>query len=493
MAEIHVGTQFESEKPQRQDARTSEGLGDRGPDKIRVLHIGDFGLADGAEISVCNRSTFADTLGQMSPQVRTGLTDSDGAAIDLSIRSLDDFHPDELFDKAPSFARLRQLRRQLNIPSKSDEAAREIGNWLRPATETESTGTPSDSTSTNSAAESNSAPESNATDTNRLDTSNLFDSVLSTTAAEAGKDLGPWANLISEVVDSSRIHTITQSVKDAESLLDVAMAHLMRRILWAPRFREIEACWRGLDFLVRRADSGMVEFGILQLSRARFVELSAASESQRLAKQIGFGEEVPGKQPWTIALPTYIDLDDSELLSGVNALARSGGGAATKIMCGLSATSPEEATGLAESEQWVALQAQPTSAGIHSACPGFLLRLPYGDKQGRVESFEFEELPAHDISKLSWGSGALLTCFALIKNFEQGVATESAQTAEGLPLHVYHEHGAAQLHPTCRFQLTQATAGQLRTLGVSPVIGYHEDDKAQIPGIFNVRGTPLQV
>lgn len=482
MAEIHVGTQFESAKPQRQGGRTSDG-----PDKLRVLLIGDFGLADEAEISVCNRSTFADTLGQLNPQVRTGLADSDGAAIELAIRSLDDFHPDELFDKAPSFARLRQLRRQLNMPAKSDDAAREIQNWLRPGTATESTG--ADST-----ADSNAASESNAADdANPLDTSNLFDSVLSTTAAESGKDLGPWANLISEVVDSSRIHTITQSVKDAESLIDVAMAHLMRRILSSPRFREIEACWRGLDFLVRRADSGTVEFGILQLSRAKFVELAAANEGQSLAKQIGFGEEVPGKQPWTVAMPTYIDLDDSELLSGVNALAQSGGGAATKIMCGLGATSLEEVTVLAESEPWGALRAQPSSAGIHCACPGFLLRLPYGDKQGRVESFEFEELPDHDVSKLSWGSGALLTCFALIKNFEQGVATESAQTAEGLPLHVYHEHGATQLHPTCRFQLTQATAGDLRALGVSPVIGYHEDDKAQIPGVFSVSGAPLQV
>ena len=470
MAEIQVGTQFESAKPRS-----------NGDEKVRVLLVGDFGLAPDAAIATCNRSTFAELVSQLRPAIHTGLTDSEGNDIRVSIGSIDDFHPDELFAKAPAFARLRQLRRQLNMPARSDEAAREIESWLSPSAANDQ--------SEQAELVSEAPPEANP-----LDTSNLFDSVLSNTAADASAadtaaNAGPWANLIGEIVDSSRIHTITQSVKNAESLVDDTMAHLMRRILASPRFREIEACWRSLDFLVRRADSGSVELGILQLSRQAFIELTEEGQVERLAARVGFGQEIPGKQPWSVVLPLYIGLDDTLLVAAAHGLAQAGGEAA--IMCGLDASTLDEAAALANSSPWRALQGLPNSADIHCACPGFLLRLPYGDKQGRVENFEFEELRRHDASQLCWGSAALLTCFALIKNFEQGVAAESGQTAEGLPLHVYQEHGSTQLHPTCRFQLTQASAGELRELGISPIIGYHEDDKAQIPGIFSVRGTPL--
>jgi type VI secretion system protein ImpC len=480
MAEIQVGNRLDSQR--RPTGKSPEK-------KLRVLLVGDFGLEPDASTAVCNRSTFGDLLSELKPRIITGLGDSDGQPIVVSISSMDDFHPDTLSDSCPTFAHLRQLRRQLNMPARAAAAAEEIAAWS------------ADSKADRTSQPSPTSPPADVPTADSISVTgsetggSLFDNVLSTTAAQetasqgAVSDTGPWSNLIREVIDSSRIDTVTQSVKDSEALLDNALAHLMRRILSAPKFRNIEASWRSLDFLVRRLELGTVEFGIKQLS---FESLQDDGNSQLLADSVGIGEAIPGKDPWSIMLPVYPDASSGQCIAAARGFAAVGLGQTTRLMFGLNEDDRDRTQQLTLTDDWTALRTAPGAAGIHFAWPGALLRLPYGDNQGRVESFRFEEQVVHNVSDLLWGSGALLTCLTLLQNHECGESAATGQTIEGLPLHVYSENGSTQVHPTCRIQITQADASELRQAGVSPILGYHEDDKVQIPGIFSIGGEPFR-
>jgi hypothetical protein len=218
--------------------------------------------------------------------------------------------------------------------------------------------------------------------------------------------------------------------------------------------------------------------------------LSDEATAGEIASVLGLGEDVPGKQPWSTLLPLFWDVDASQMLSAAKNLAALGGGSTTQMMFGLHAGSVEQVAEITSSEPWRALQSTPAASGIHFAWPGFLLRLPYGERQGRVETFQFEEQLQHDVNSLNWGGGSLLTCLAVLKSLEHGESPVNPRTLEGLPLHMYQEHGKTELHPVCAVQLSQATATELRKQGVSPVIAYHEDDKAMVPGVFSMRGEP---
>lgn len=478
MAEIQIGARLESQAQPIDHA-----------DRLRILLIGDFGLPESNEITVFTRTTFADVLAAASPKVDAGIDDSDGNRIAFPVKTMDDFHPDTIFDQVAAFGRLRQLKRQLNMPAKADEAAKTIQDWLA-TDDTPTSDAPADSPSTTVTPPSTtSSADETATD------GSLLDSVLSSTeaagaASPSSTTAGPWSNLIREIVDGSRIQAITQSVKDAEKLLEQTMAHLMRRILAAAAFRAVEASWRSADFLIRRCRSNSVEFGILQQDSSELDEFCETGLTTEQAALLKLNEQVPGKQPWTILLPIAPDADDAAMLQAVQQWAAILGDNpnSTKLIFGTSAPGLQETLAIATSDGFTAVKNSPASSSICCAAPGSLLRLPYGDRQGRVEHFEFEEQLQPNPQQLLWGNAALLIAVAWIHNFEQGHAGGQGLTIENLPLHVYVESGATHLHPTCRYQLTQESASRLREAGVSPIIAYHEDDKALIPGIYSVKG-----
>ena len=55
-----------------------------------------------------DRDDFDAVLAQLSPRIRLTV-DADGPPLEIPIRDLDDFHPDGLYERAPVFARLREM------------------------------------------------------------------------------------------------------------------------------------------------------------------------------------------------------------------------------------------------------------------------------------------------------------------------------------------------------------------------------------------------
>ncbi|MBE0616899.1 MAG: type VI secretion system contractile sheath small subunit, partial [Proteobacteria bacterium] len=85
-------------------------------------------VADRRPIRV-DLDNFDAVLARIAPRLR--LTTANGADVHLEFRSLDDFHPDALYQRVPVFADLRDIRERLAEPRTFGGAAAEFQKRAR--------------------------------------------------------------------------------------------------------------------------------------------------------------------------------------------------------------------------------------------------------------------------------------------------------------------------------------------------------------------------
>ena len=76
-----------------------------------------------------DRDNFDDALAKFAP--RLVLTQEGAGPITLEFHSLDDFHPDRIFERLSMFTRLRDLRKGLLSSDDFNSAAGEVRSWLK--------------------------------------------------------------------------------------------------------------------------------------------------------------------------------------------------------------------------------------------------------------------------------------------------------------------------------------------------------------------------
>ena len=123
------------------------------PQSERIFRLGICGAFSGrtsasaqhARVWRIDRDDFDEVLATVAPTLQLEL--GKGMVVDVRIRELDDFHPDQLFERVPQFARLRELRAELADPRTFSRAAAELSSpvptpasvaafpsrWRRPA------------------------------------------------------------------------------------------------------------------------------------------------------------------------------------------------------------------------------------------------------------------------------------------------------------------------------------------------------------------------
>ena len=89
------------------------------------IDIGD-ALANKKPIRV-DRDNFDSVFARISPQLDLLLGGEGGQEIALKFGELDDFHPDQIFQRTPLFRKLRETRDKLNDPATFARTAEEIG------------------------------------------------------------------------------------------------------------------------------------------------------------------------------------------------------------------------------------------------------------------------------------------------------------------------------------------------------------------------------
>src|SRR5690348_5300977 len=340
-------------------------LGDFSGDKARARASSQTPLANRHPIPV-DRDCVDDVIAQIAPAIV--LERGSGEDVTVPITSIDDFHPDHLYDTLPLFRSLRAMRARLANPATFADAARELTSGDRAASASPETRAP--------------AP------------GHVLDAIL-------GEPI------------------------PADEPSDDPLQVLIRRAIEAV-WRSVWMLTRRLE------TDDHLEIDLLDVSAAELVsDLGAdgTSDGSVLRRIIVDGSiGTPGAQPWSLLVGAFTFWwDDADLvvLSRLGTIARAAGapflaGAAPRL-AGASAfdrSSDASEWSTRAIAAWDALRASPEAAFIGLAAPRFLARLSYGADGEECDRFDFEELGApYEHREFLWANAAFACALLLAQSF----------------------------------------------------------------------------
>lgn len=465
---------------------------------FRILVLGDWtaageqkALVDREPIEV-DRDNFDEVIARLRPRVELS---GDGLGnLTLEFASLDDFHPDQIFRRVPLFADLRDLRKRLRDESTYNEAALEVQGWLKQSGQAVQPG-PS------------ATPE-------MAPGGNLLDSILSKPegGAPAPKmaPSGELADLIGEIVRPHLVSVDENRQKDLVSAVDEATSELMRKILHDHAFQSLEVAWRGLYFLVRRAETSTeLKIYILDLAKDELADdlksVGDLADSKLFRVLVEDTQDTPGGEPWSVIAGNYAFLP---VVNDVAALMRIGKLAVAANAPFISHMRPDvlgirslhehpdasswKMDGSADSVKlWSALRKSAESEYLGMTMPRLLARLPYGYETDPLESFALEEfagVPEHE--NYLWMNGCFAAALLLARSFSDygwEMGRHLIQDLEDLPLHMYKSSGETVYQPCGEALLTQSSCERLMEYGMMPFVSYKNTDKVKLARFQSIR------
>jgi type VI secretion system protein ImpC len=473
---------------------------------LRIVVMGDFsgrlnrsheGPAS-LKPAFVDRDNFDETIARFGVRLEGIVASSQGESTSISFSRLDDFTPDELYERVDLFAELRALRRQLSNPATFDEAAQKVRSWgaaVEPgSSQSESTAEPN-------------APSP-------FSVEGLFDDALEATQSRSDeqRSRGPldFAAMIREIAEPYSLPTAPADQAQLIACVDRATGELMRGILHHPYFQSIEAAWRSLFFLVRRlpTDPSLKIYALDVTKRELAAQLGSADDLSETPLYKTLVEETvhtSGAAPWGLLVGNYtFDFGpaDAELLGRLAKIAHAAGaplisGAGSRhFNCESLSATPDprqwKATPSAEAtEAFAALAELPESESLALVAPRLLMRLPYGSSTNPIESFSFDELPdggRHE--EYLWGCGAFACASAIGQGFAQdGWSLDASEFLEldDLPLHVYDDEGQSECYPCAECFLTDRAVDEIRSHRIITLISHRQSDRVRISEIRSYR------
>jgi type VI secretion system protein ImpC len=449
---------------------------------FRLLVLGDFGGTGAGplvarKVHAVDRDVLEEELGRLQVTMEVPLGNGRSAKIEL--RGLDDFHPDRLLERVDVLLEWRETRKRLENPRTFAEAAREARAWAGPPPEPREPAAP---------------PAGGQ------------DDIVGELLAAASRRPKPASDSAFEAELKAIVRPHLAPEEDADlprlrEAVDEARSALLRAILRNPRFRALEAAWRSLDFLVRRAEDETVRIFFLDASREALLadvtgqeKLSGTGLYRRLVTET---VDTPGAEPWGAVLGLYEfgpTLADAALLSRIAKVAQAAGapflaGARSDFVgCASLAATPDPGDWKKPADVgavvWEELRALPEAAWVALALPRIMLRRPYGAKTEPIDSFPFEEIPgAPEHEAYVWGNAALACALVLTGAFEQGgwdLKPESAAEISGLPTHVFRDGLETRVTPPSEVVLTLRAAEKLLEAGLVPVLSLKGSESVRV-------------
>ncbi len=438
--------------------------GPRSERPFRVLMLGDFtgrasrGIFEPLEsrrpVSI-DRDNFEQVLEKLRPSLRIEIPGAASDPLTLEFRSLDDFHPDALYD---SCAWLRELGER--APRQADPAPPP-------------------------------APPSPPASVNLDD---LLNGPGSAPAAQARRAPDPWDRLLHDLVAPHLVPAGSRPGAPGARAVE-ALSAGMRAILRHAAFQELEAAWRALWYMVRRVEtSSELKLAILDVSRAELAADLAGAEGNLRESGVwrvivGEAARTPGADAWSVVAGNYSfgqEAEELQVLARIGAVAREGGapflaGASPRLLDGL-ATGP-----------FRQLRALPHASWIGLAMPRWLLRMPYGAASSPIERFAFEEMDQPEHEAYLWGNPALACACLLAQAFAQSgweMQPGSVRDLDELPLHVYKENGETKVKPCAEVLMTEDTAEALLDHGIMPLVSFKDRDLVRVLRFQSIADPP---
>ncbi len=477
---------------------TAPDWADERPTRIAIL--GDFsgGAASGrleTGAALAARKPIAvefDTLDAAMARLKVGLTlplGQGGASVAINLPELEALHPDALYAQLDVFSAVAKLRERLSNSSTFAAAAAEVrsGNQVKVS-------------SLHAGERAKSAAP--AADASLDDLSRLLGKPI----ADLPKPQDPTGidALVREVVSPFVLPATDPQQAPLIAAVDAALSDLMRAVLHHPELQNIEALWRGVDFLLRRLETGPdLVVHLIDISAEEFAadlsrtdDLSETGLYQLLVKRPA--ELADGG--YALILGTY-ELDaaaaHAELLGRAAQIAAQ---AQAPLVAGLSLDAaklfaqPDAALDRTAAQAWQGLRDLPAASHLALIAPRFMLRLPYGKRSDPIERFAFEEFDASEgVASLLWGHSALLvaTLLASPDALENG---PSDLLVDGLSVHhgVDADGDPVALPCTQRLVTTDA-ATTLAQRGVMAAVAHKGQPELRLAGLFAFNGEPLSI
>ena len=374
----------------------------------RYLVLADFGGRATEPVAV-DRDNLDDVLSRLD--VNLG---------GVRLRELEDFHPDRLYQRLDIFRELDTAPEE-KPPPPAAAPSPDIEEILRPSSQLEQ-------------------------------------------IAEGGD---PFERYIREL---GRAHGAPKSVENRQRT--EALTERMRAVLHHPRFQALEAAWRGLDFVIRRADDEVARIDIVQFCKTELTRDLAEASDLRSTRTYSLLHS----RRWHAAFGLYSfggEAADIELLGRLALIAAH-------------AKAPFVAEGSADmGAHWEELRSIPEASHLGLALPRLLLRLPYGARSGPIESFAFEETPHPPVhGHYLWGNPAL-ACAALLAR------GDASLDLEGLPTHTYRQDDEWKMTPCAEVWMTETQVQALVDLGLMPLVSFKDSDRVRLAGFRAINSAPL--
>ena len=439
---------------------TGPRISNRGP--MRLLVMGDFsGRAAAQRPALAGRPTHRvdiDNLDQVLRRLAPQVALPGG---DVSFESLDDFHPDSLFARLARFDALRHMRLRLSDPARFVQAAAE---WRQgPAAGPALAKLPGAGTAGGG---------------------DLLAQLLG--GQPGGAAVAPAATaagieaLIHRIVAPQIVPDISQQQARLIGSVDAAITDLLRGLLHAPAFQQLEAAWRGVQWLISSLvlDESL-QLHLFDISRAELLDDVVAAQGRVeqtavFTALVGRWRNPPGGEGWSVLTGLFAfgpSVEHIGLLAALGVLASAAG--APFLADGELALVGDDASVPAG---WQALRRSEVAAWIGLAAPRVLLRLPYGKGSDPVERLRFEEFAAAPVqAHYLWGSAGLACALLIGRAFlARGWAFEPGDEREiaDLPAYTFVHDGERELQPCAEQTLGEAAGAALLAAGLMPLMGH---------------------
>jgi type VI secretion system protein ImpC len=310
-------------------------------------------------------------------------------------------------------------------------------------------------------------------------------------------------DLISEFVGQIMEGAMTVS-KDTEAMINARIAQIdklisdqLNEVMHHPDFQKLEGSWRGLNYLVSQSETGQkMKIRVMNTSKKDLLkDMEKASEFDQSALFKKIYEEEYGMFGGASYGAMVGDYEFSSHPQDLALLEKISQVAAASHAPFISAASSglfnwdsyEELGGprdlakifqSADYAKWRSFRETEDSRYVALALPHILMRLPYGQDNVPVESFNFEEdIDGTDSSKYLWGNAAyalgtrLTDAFAKFGWCAAIRGVEGGGLVEGLPVHTFKtDEGDVALKCPTEIAITDRREKELADLGFVPLV-----------------------
>lgn len=443
--------------------------------KFRIALLGDFsgraarGIIEiGDDLAARKPIRFdVDNIDDVIARFATTLVlpiGADGTSVEVPLRSIDDLHPDALYDNVALFAELAGLRQRV---ARADQLAMAELQGFASA---------------------------------HADFVPLPQKRANGSAVPADRRLGEFSKLIADSRDrlappslaseliarivGPHVHAAPNPAQDGMlAAIDESLSGAMRAILHHPDFQAVEATWRSLKLLARRVETGAnLELVLYDVSAEEWAaDLSAQDELSEsgLFRMLAEEPRLDDRQGALSAVFGLYTLE--EIPPHAELLARMSKISAWMNAPFVAAISPQFLETRKHdrhplvAKTWDDLRAIPEAAHLGLASPRFLLRLPYGRKTEPVEPFDFEEFTLRNgLKGMLWANPVILSTIlmaATVIRSGKTVELGKVMTLGDMPMHVITDQHGDQVALPCTERLldTRGTA-EVVARGFIPIL-----------------------